>query len=184
MKKNNHQILTVAKRRPRKADGLMLVEMLIAILVLSIAMASLMQGLSQMGTTSTSTQNQVMASNIVQELIDQARNARFDDTGGQLGLTNANVSDGAWHPVGVYQTISGQPAYLPRPLVYTGTTVAGLNNKFNGSVRQMLTNLAPGSPNGQVQLTVEVSWDGENTGANNKRTHTATAYISQWGIHN
>lgn len=158
----------------RRDSGVMLVEMLIAVLVLSIMMAGIMQGLSQMHTGGTATQNQVIAANIAQELVDQARNAQWTT------ISSPAIADGAWHNVAVYGSpLSDQPSYLPRALMYDGTSTQGLNNHFRGTVRQMVT----GMGGGQVQLTVQVNWPAETSGGAT-RSLQATSYISQWGIHN
>lgn len=168
----------VSRSVSRDEQGALLVEMLIAVLVLSILMATMMQGIAQTGQTGTATQNQIIAANIAQELVDQARNAQW------ATICSAGIADGAWHDVAVYGApVSGQPAYLPRSVMYNGTTAAGQANQFRGSVRQRVEPMGVAVPPNEVRLTVEVSWPGENT-SQGTRTMTATSYISRWGIHN
>lgn len=176
MKLNRRRTLPASCTQIREQEGVMLVEMLIAILILSIMMATVMQGLSQVSTTSTATQNQVIAANMIQELVDQARNTDWNSL--------CAAADGVEHQVAVYgNPISGQPAYLPRSLMYTGTTAAGQANQFRGQVMQRVENVDGAFPPTHLRVTVRVTWPAENSGGATRQV-VATSYVSQFGIHN
>jgi hypothetical protein len=60
-----------------------------------------------------------------------------------------------------------------------GSSSAAQNNRFQGSIRQRLSNIG----NNQVQLQIEVSWPAENSGGVTRQLR-ASSLISQYGIHN
>ena len=137
-------------------------------------MAAITDALAKTYMQTGASQNQVIAANLAQELIDTAR-----DTG-YTALSQPANADGAWHNVSVYGTAaSDQPAYLSRPLMIYGSSSAAQNNRFQGSIRQRLSNIG----NNQVQLQIEVSWPAENSGGVTRQLR-ASSLISQYGIHN
>lgn len=161
----------------RNAKGFQLVELLVAVLILSILSAGLMDAMAKCFTGSTQTQNQILAANIAQEIIDTAR-----DAGWNMMSDPINVADGAWHNVAVYGSTTSNPAFLPRTLMVNGNSAIAANNQFRGTVRERVTNLGGGANNGSVQLEIEVSWPAENGGGT--RMLKSTSLISQNGIHN
>lgn len=158
----------------RTASGFQLVELLVTVFIISMFMAAITDALAKTYVQSTSSQNQVIAANVAQELIDSARDA------GYTALSQPTIADGSWHNVSVYGTAAAdQPSYLVRPLMIYGASSSAQNNRFRGSVRQMLTNIG----NNQVQLQIEVSWPSEITGGSSRQL-CASSLISQYGIHN
>lgn len=168
-------------RRSSAESGFALVEMLVATLVLSFVMMGLMQGLAQVHHQTTGSQNQNLASNICQTLIDNARNESW-------ASLQANA-DGAWHNVIVNrssagQVATGQPAYLTRQvgidLSNSGYsyTAQSQNNLFRGTVQQRIEDIG----SNQVRFSVQVSWPNE-TGPGNRSLQMFTV-ISLYGIHN
>lgn len=164
----------VCKNRLRENQGFQLVELLVTVLIISIFMAAITDAMAKTYMQTSASQNQVIAANIAQELIDIARDTGYNT------LSQASTADGSWHDVAVYGTAAAtQPAYLLRPLMIYGSTSPAQNNRFRGSVRQMLTNIG----NNQVQLQIEVNWPAENSGGVNRQLR-ASSLISQYGIHN
>lgn len=71
----------VRARGRRSARGYQIVELLIAIGIITWLMAAIMDGLAQLYRQNTSSANNNIAMNITQTLIDHARNMRWDDAG-------------------------------------------------------------------------------------------------------
>lgn len=132
----------------------------------------------------TAAQDQLIAANIAQELVDAARNQSWATLNANLGTTNLtgqfiNRTQG---------TLNGGLTYMPRPVIldianntYTPQTynaVVGSGNLFHGSVNQTITAM-----NGStLNLKVVVTWPAENGGGNH--TLVQSTLISQAGIHN
>lgn len=166
-------LFRTALRKSRSEGGFQIVEMLISIFVLSIFLAASTDSFARVYTQGTASQNEVIAANIAQQLIDIARNT------GYTTLSASGTADGVWHDVGVYATSSsGQPSYINRPLLIYGNSSETQSNQFHGTVRQSLSNLG----SGRLQLLVEVSWPSEL--GSGSRLLSASSLISQYGIHN
>lgn len=177
--------------RNRSERGIFLVELLVAVLVISFLMAGLMQGLSQMHTQTTAPQNQIIATNMCQELFDIARNAQFSELWALQGAGARNVAvnrtSGAWPP-------SGQPAYIQQPLMLDLTNNLGATYstqaqdlQFRGTVTQTITDNSPAgasaaNQNRQVRVTVTVTWPNEIGPGNRGMTMATNIYES--GISN
>lgn len=157
-------------RKTRNQQGIQLVEMLVAILMLSLLTGSILEALSKCSISTTASQNQILASNIAQQIIDTARNS------GWAVMSSPAVADGTWHNINVYGSNGG--GFLLRPLLNTGESAAGAANQFHGSARQQVIDLG----NGSLQLNVEVSWPAENSAGT--RMLQASSYINQFGVHN
>lgn len=158
----------------RIEGGYQLVELLFAVGILTTLMASIMDGLSQVHRQTTASQNQVIATNIAQEIVDQARNADWTTLNANMGTRTLLVNR--------QNTGDSGTGYNTRPLmldmVSQTYTPAASANLFRGTVQQTLTNVGAG----RLRLTVNVSWPGEHGGAN--KTLIVSTMISQYGIHN
>lgn len=166
----------------RNQKGAFLVELLVGVLVLSIVLGGLMQGLSQLHTQTTAPTNQMLASAMCQELFDMARNQSYNTL-----LANA---DSAFHQVIVNretngQTATGQPAYITQPLMLDMSTALGANystvgsnKRFRGTAEQRIDNLG----GGQLRLTVRITWPSEMGGGD--RQMQMDTRIFQSGIIN
>lgn len=171
----------------RNDQGFQLVESLVAVLVLSLFLAGVMNGLANMHQQTTAPQNQALAFTMCQELFDTARNQTFNNL-----LASA---DGAWHQVLVNRQVSGetaagQPAYIPGPLMLdlsggngASFTSQGQANLFRGTVEQKLDSPATDGNlgSGQLRLSIRVNWPAENS-ANANRTVQMSTLIYEHGI--
>lgn len=171
----------------RKEQGFQLIEALVAVLVLSLFLANVMDGLAKMHQQTTAPQNQALALTMCQELFDAARNQTFSSLAG--------AADGAWHQVLVNrtspgQTAPGQPTYITSPLMLdlsagNGASFSnqGQANLFRGTVEQRLdSSLTDGNLGaGQLRLSIRISWPIENSVAGNRTVQMSTL-IYQNGI--
>lgn len=169
------QLPTPAFRQER---GVYLVEMLVALVIGTMLMLASYG--TQMATyrSGTTAQNQVLATNMAQQLIDNARNCTYSRL-----LTILNGSIQVEQTVPLYEAPTGAALY-PRPLLrspdLTYSSQAD-NQKFGGTVTQTLLNLTPGAPDdGMIRLDIMVRWD-DTTG---NHVYTTSTTISQTGIHN
>jgi type II secretory pathway pseudopilin PulG len=165
---------SVARLQRRSSSGHQFVELVVAIGVIAIITVPILDGLSQVHRQGTATQNEVIASNIAQEVIDNARNSTWTTLTANQGTQTLLVNRVNGSETG--------PGYNPRPLMLDTATntysSAAQSNRFNGTVEQTITTIDAGT----LQLTVTVTWAGEN-GGGNKRLSMNTL-ISQFGIHN
>lgn len=164
----------------RDSRGMHLVEALIAVVLSGIMMAAIMKNLTSSQRFSTSVKNQVVASDLVQEIVDNARNLSWTE------LTSPNIV--GFHVLRVNQITAGQAndPFFPRPLLQDQANLTYTQNatkaKFHGDVEDsgqvaaQIVNLN----NGSVRLFVQVRWR-ENGGVREVRNTTT---ISQTGIHN
>lgn len=161
-------------RSSRIEGGYQLIELLVAVGILTTLIASIMDGLSQVHRQTTASQNQVIATNIAQEIVDQARNADWT-------MLNANIGT---RTLLINKQNSGDSGsgYNTRPLmldmVSQAYSPAASSNLFRGTVQQTLTSVGAG----RLRLTVNVSWPGEHGGGN--KSLIVSTMISQYGIHN
>lgn len=169
----------------RSSLGFALVEMMIAVVVISFLMIGIMDAMALCQRGATATQNQMIASAIAQELVDIARNQTY----ATLTLAqNANVTLSGDY----INRVSGNPlssglTYLNRPLVldtttntYTSSTwdpLAQSGNIFHGTVNQRITDLG----NKSVSLVITINWPSEQAGG--QRQLIQSTVISQNGIH-
>ncbi|MBY0548823.1 MAG: hypothetical protein K2W95_16245 [Candidatus Obscuribacterales bacterium] len=163
-----------SNKSSRVDGGYQLIELLIAVGILSTLMASIMDGLSQVHRQTTASQNQVIATNIAQEIVDQARNADWTTLNANMGTRTLLVNK--------QNSADSGTGYNTRPLmldmVGQSYTPEASANLFRGTVQQTLTNVGAG----RMRLTVNVSWPGEHGGGN--KSLIVSTMISQYGIHN
>lgn len=161
--------------------GIALVEMMVAVLVVSVLMTAVIDALMLSRRSATYMQNQLIAANIAQEVCDAARNQTYATlvaAKGSYTLTDGyiNGSGGA-----------GGVPFISRPLVLNPTTLnyspqtwqnGQGKNVFHGQATVTISDMAVNPPALQVQVTV--SWP---EGGSQLRTITQSTVISQNGIH-
>lgn len=169
----------------RNSLGFALVEMMIAVVVISFLMIGIMDAMALCRRGATATQNQMIASAIAQELVDIARNQSY----ATLTLPqNANVTlSGDYVNRISGSSLNGGLTYLNRPLVLDTTTntyttktwdpVAQAGNIFHGTVNQKISDLG----NNSVSLVITINWPSEQAGG--QRQLIQSTVISQNGIH-
>lgn len=164
---------------PKRDDGgFQLIEVLVSVVISGIIMAAVMSQLTSSQRFTTQTRNQVIASDIIQEIVDNARNLSWNELLANVGT----------HELRVNQLVAGQANdnFFPRPLIQDRVNLNysdnGELNMFRadaengGRVRVVLTN----QNNGSVRVDITVTW-AEHA---KTRTQTATTVIAQTGIHN
>jgi type II secretory pathway pseudopilin PulG len=172
----------------RSENGISLVECMVSVVVGSILLYAAYSSTSLMYKTSTTNENQVLATNMAQQVIDNAR----DSTYGKLNLlcngsavaTTVGTNSQQLDLYGYTST------FFPRPLLRNLDTNAGLtytqaskNQAFPGTVTETLTTLQAydgTARTGAMKVGVVVTWK-DGRGTHNYKTATV---ISQTGIHN
>ena len=168
------------RRRQRQAKGQSLVEVLIALICAAIFMAALGTDMSQMSVMGERSQQQFLAADLAQEVIDNVRNTTWADLSADAGNTYTmavNSNNGV-----------STPTVLPRYLLLDMNTFAyqspslgngALINEWNPLIT--LTLSAPGGQlNDQITATVTVSWGTVNGKIKTYSTHTV---VSNYGVH-
>lgn len=171
----------VISENGRPKLGFALVEMLVSIVVLSLLMIGIMDALALTKRSTTAVQNQIIAANIAQEMMDVIRNQTWNTiiaNAGTVNLTGESVNRTAG-------SVSGL-TYMPRPLVQdqvANTYSSGArSNLFRGSVTQTVSQPQGTSPNRTVNVVITVTWPGEHGGG--QKSLTQSTMISEAGIHN
>lgn len=128
----------------------------------------------------TSTANQVIASDLVQEIVDNTRNLSWNI------LTDPSILGTHTLRVNQLSTNQANDLFFPRPLIQDQASLvyseAGKANTFKGDLEDsglVQATLAQTDPS-TVQLDVLVQWR-EGTATRSATAHTV---ISQTGIHN
>jgi type II secretory pathway component PulJ len=158
----------------RTESGMYLIEVMVSCLVGALLLLVTYGQVASLFRQNTTNQNQVLATNIAQQLIDNARNSSWNDL-------SAIASDGQWQDVPLYQDSPGN-ALFPRPLLqnpeltYSDDAQA---NKFNGTAREKLT--IQNAAATLLLLQIEISWTDSKGSGHRYNTETV---ISQTGIHN
>ena len=173
-------------RRCRNAAGFQLVEMMMATVIGTYLLTSVYGTALAMYRAISSGQNQMLASNMAQQVIDNARNSTYgylrDTLLGGPGVPSATQQ------LSLYSYPTNNPAFFPRPLLEnladTGVftySPSAQTSKFSGTVSETLLNLTPNNTtNGQIQVFVTVAW----VDARGPHVHKTSTVISQTGIHN
>lgn len=169
------QINRLALRKSLRAEsGVQLVELVVAIGLISLLTATLLDGLWTCARTNTATQNQLAATNIAQQVVDQVRNANWNTLRNNLGTRSLLVNREFSADVG--------PGFQPRPLMLdmanNGYSWEGQHNLFTGTVTETIADIGQG----QLLITVNVQWADEH-GRKPKELNMSTL-VSQDGIHN
>lgn len=181
----NHpsQRLIGRPQKTRSTTGTYLVEVVFAAGVSMVFLGGVLGITSSLYKAGTQNQNQIMATNMAQEVIDNARNSTF---GKLQGFLNGQTS--VTQNIELYD-YPADPAnsMFPRPLLRNTSSGSGmtyesitLENQFQGTVTETLTDLAPGSTtNGLIGVEVDIVWN-DSTGPH---TYTVKTEISQTGVH-
>jgi type II secretory pathway pseudopilin PulG len=170
----------------RNEKGVYLVELLVAVFISSLFAAAVASSMADSTRLTTSSQNQVLAANIAQELIDNARNTPFN--------TLATYCQSTPYALLVNKTSSAEtgPAVQPRPLLldmssHTWSTDSK-RNLFRGTVTELVQGLdtafavTTANPPPYIRVTITITWiDGSTT---NNKTYSLQTLISEQGIHN
>lgn len=151
-----------------------MVELVVAIGLISLLTATLLDGLWTCARTNTATQNQLAATNIAQQVVDQVRNANWNTLRNNVGTRSLLVNR-------QYNGETG-PGFQPRPLMLdiANNTYSseGQSNLFQGTVTETITDIGQG----QLLITVNVKWADEH-GRKMKELNMSTL-VTQDGIHN
>lgn len=154
----------------RNQGGFQLIEMIVAILIISLLMAGIVDSLAQVLRGTTATQNQTFAISIAQEIMDNARNSNWQTLMANQGTQTLMVKG-----------VESKTGMFPRTLMpdYTASSFSseGQNNTFRGNVRQTLTLVGPS----RMRLDVNIDWPSDNAGKN--RQMQVSTMISEHGIH-
>lgn len=157
--------------RTRSEDGVFLVEAMIAALIGCVLLLAAYSQVAALYRQGTSNENQILATNMAQQLIDNARNCTFS-------TLNTYANQG-WTTVPLY-VVNGTNALYPRPLLRNPNltySAASTSQQFNGEVQERLTTVS-GSV---MRLEVRITWADQKGNGHEYRTQTL---ISQNGIHN
>jgi type II secretory pathway pseudopilin PulG len=163
----------------RAEQGSYLVETMVALIIGAILLLGTYTTQMASYRASTNNENQILASNMAQQLIDNARNSTY----GRF-LTVLNGATTVTQDVPLYEAPTYQDPLYARALLRNPSltyTTAGAASLFNGTVTQTITNLTPASTTDRmVKLDVVITWK-DTSGAHTYRTSTT---ISEHGIHN
>jgi prepilin-type N-terminal cleavage/methylation domain-containing protein len=168
----------------RSQGGFQLLELMVAVSIGSILMMAIYGSSMGFYRATSNSENQVLASNLAQQVIDNARNSTYLKL-----LSFLNGSASVSQELSLYDfPPNPSAAMFPRPLLRNESALSGmtysqssLQKQFKGTVTETIDNLTPGElNNGQLRVTVLISWK-DTRGPHEYRTATT---ISQTGIHN
>jgi hypothetical protein len=163
----------------RNASGAGLVEALVALVICSIFLCALGQDMSQLSVMGIRGEQQFLAADVAQEVIDSCRNLRWSDAQNANGIAD--------YTPGTYTLQSNSdsgtaPSVLPRPLLLDQSTFTydahSISNKFRPTAT--LTLAWMGNNNDQIFVTCNIVW---TVTGNKTKSYTATTIISKYGVH-
>lgn len=171
-----------------RTKGMALVECLMAAVISTIVLLAMMQMISIQYRACTETENQTLAANIAQEIIDNARNVEYTSLTSLVGsgVGSTTTQDVPLYTTSPTSTIFQRPALENRSdpsMVYSNASLhSNFNAGANNSVQVTLTRLAADSLNytGELELAVLIKWT-DTLGNHSYQTSTT---ISESGIHN
>jgi prepilin-type N-terminal cleavage/methylation domain-containing protein len=178
-----HRVMLRAKP-VRNEHGMQLLELMVAVSIGAILMMAVYGSSMGFYRATNNNENQVVAANLAQQVIDNARNSPYFRL-----MTLLNGNNTVSQNLDLYDfPANPATAMFPRPLLRNQNTNSGmtysqrsLDKLFNGTVTQTIDNLAPGDANnGQLRVSVLVAWK-DTRGHHEYRTATT---IAQTGIHN
>lgn len=155
--------------------GFSILEALVSILILSAFTAGLVDSLAQTEWFSCSSQNEVLAATMAQQIIDSTRNLDF--------ATMSGLNKAVPYTLLVNKTTTGQsgPTFMPQALLIDSTSEswssAAQKNIFGGTVTEQFDN---GPATGTLTVTVTCSWT-ENDGP---KIFQMKTLVAANGIHN
>ena len=173
-------------KRQRAATGMYLIELIVAIAMSGLLAVVLGTSLSANLSFSSGAQNQLIAADIAQELVD-----RFRDYPGQILPSTTWIPDGTY-PVHVDSDdgVIVNPNFpaAVSPLIFDVTNLTfqtlTLSSRFRSGTASTINVALVTLPNGSSpptdrSITITVQWQ-EKTAL---RTYTLTTIVDQWGIH-
>jgi Tfp pilus assembly protein PilV len=172
-------LLQATLRRSRKTSlrnesGLYLIELLVALIFGAIITFALLSILSQSMRQSTTSENQLVASSIAQELLENTRNESYQFLStipaGQYTLLSNEDTSGQIGPAAVRTDPVGLDFVN---LAWTNVKTKG--NEFKGTV---LYQIQPGSVANSLVITITVQWS-DSQSVN--RTITTSTVVFQQG---
>jgi len=181
-------------RRQRNSSGFQLVELLVAIAVSGMIITAITGSLMQMMNFASNGQNQLMACDIAQEVIDNARNMSFarlsnlcDQPQPITLLVNRKSAADSTDPYNAFPRPLGQDwvnmqYHLDDAMGNSKTH----SNRFHGDPGDgglVQQNLSKQSVNGNTTVTVEVMVRWQD-GRNGQHTYRTSTLIADKGIHN
>lgn len=161
----------------RGQEGVYLLELLVAVFVSSLFAATLMGNFADTSRLATAGQNQILAADIAQSIIDNARNTSYKTLYDNKGT----------YTILVNRTSSGQggPAILSRPvlldMINNVYAIATEHNLFNANVTETI---GDGSYPNTLVVTVNISWREGTANKNYQGQSGLSTLISANGIHN
>jgi len=172
-----------AGARQLSTRGSSMVEVVVAAGICMTAVAGSLSTMASLYRHGTQNQNQILAADMAQEVIDNVRDSNYSKLKSFLnGGTTASQS------LPLY-TFPADPSIsmFPRPLLRNTDSTSGmsyqsatLTSGFNGTVAETITDLAPGNTtNDLLDVKVNVQWQ-DSTG---QHTYLVDTQVSQTGIH-
>lgn len=163
-------------------------ECMCAVIVGSVLLYAVYGTTSTLYKAATVNENQVLASNMAQQVIDNARDSTYNQLNTLCnGSATSTATGSASQVLDLYGTTS---TFFPRPLLRnqgsgSGMTYSTASKKqiFNGTVTETLQTLnAYDATNytGSMRVNVTVAW----TDSKGSHTYKTGTIISQSGIHN
>ncbi|MBX9567643.1 MAG: prepilin-type N-terminal cleavage/methylation domain-containing protein [Candidatus Obscuribacterales bacterium] len=168
------------QRINNRSQGFLLVELLVALVMAALVSLALFEGYSTSLRATSATQNQILASSIAQEAIDEARNQTWTGMSPQ-GLVNlVNLyppSSPQQLPITASQTLTSgmRPLGMNTDLSYSD---ASINGQFVGTCTRSFSQT--GGANGPITVTVNVTWQ---RGTASPKTLSVSTMITKNGIH-
>lgn len=162
----------------RSESGWQMVELLIALLIAGFVGVGIMKGFSQLLFSTTSVHNQIAASDIAQQVMDNARNQTYDQLVAEAGSHTLVVNDTAGatlDPVFPRALLQDQVNLTYRDASKTGRFKADVAD--GGIVTATILN----NNDGTARVHVHVEWSDPGSG---RKTYNASTLIAENGIHN
>jgi hypothetical protein len=161
-----------------------MIEVLVAATISMAVLAGVLSATSMLYKTATTNRNHVLATDIAQEIMDNARNSSYGKLLTTLGGAETVTQD---LPLYAYPS-DPSTALFPRPLLRNDDSNSGMthttasqNSRFEGTVSETLTNLTPDTTtNGLIEVLVDIRWH-DNNGPHEYKVNTQ---IAQTGVHN
>ncbi len=167
----------ILRLKPRNARGFQLVECLIAVVLASIVMSAVLPDLFQMMRFGVDGRSQMIASDVCQEVIDNARNMTWSDLTAAAGSHTLVVNAAAGSSIS--DTFFPRALQLDmRNLVYSSQAQQNLFHADSGS-GGLVTCTITNNGNNTCTVQVTVQW----LQATGSRTMTVSTEISEYGIH-
>jgi len=162
---------------------------MVSLIVGAILMTASFNSAMAMYRMSSSGENQVLATNMAQQVIDNARNSTFTKlknllAGGNTVSQTINLYD---YPLNPATSMFARPLLrdesVNSAMTYQDESTA---KRFNGTVTETLTDLAPGAAVnlGLIKVDVLVQWKDSRSGSTGTHTYSTSTTIAETGIHN